>query len=682
MKAYQPQNLRNVALVSHSSAGKTTLTEALLHLSGATNRRGRVEERNTVSDFDPEEQRRGISINVSVVPVEWNGCKINILDAPGYLDFAGDARSALRVADGVVVLADAVSGAEVGTELMWEYANERKLPRLVFINKMDRDNARFERALQSLRSTFSGSNLVPVQMPIGQGSGFKGIVNLITRTATDTKGNEIPVPAELREAVETAAIALMESAAEGDDDLILKYLDGEELTPAEVAHGLKAAVSQGALVPVLVGSAAEGTGLAALAQAIIDLLPSPDAAPAERATRNDSEVALAATPNGPLAAFVFKSVVDPYGTVSLVRVFSGTLRGDARVRNQRTGTEERLAQLFVMRGKEQIPVSELVAGEIGALAKLANTQTGDTLGEVAITPTQMPSPVYAVAVVPKNQSDVDKISQTLGRVVMEDPSLSWTRRSDTRELVLTGLGDTHLDVARHKLERFGVHVDLHEPTVAYKETISSTATARYRHKKQTGGAGQFGEVDLRVEPMTRGEGFQFDEEIFGGAISHNFIPSIEKGIRQVLDTGIVAGFPVVDVKAIVTDGKEHPVDSKDIAFQIAGREAFKQAFHSARPVLLEPIYDVRVTIPENYLGDVMSDLNTRRGRVMGMEQQEHKAIVQAQVPESSMVRYAVELRSMTQGHGYFTMEFSHYDPVPEYIAKEIMANAKVHQHEV
>lgn len=681
MKSYQPQNLRNVALVSHSSAGKTTLSEALLHLSGVTNRRGRVEERNTVSDFDPEEQRRGISINVSVVPVEWNGTKLNLLDAPGYLDFAAEARSGLRAADGVVVLADAVSGAEVGTELMWGYADERQLPRLVFINKMDRDNARFERALQSLRAAFS-ANLVPIQMPIREGNQLKGVVNLVTRKATDASGKEMAVPAEMQGVVDDAAIQLMESAAEGDDDLILKYLDGEELTPTEVWRGLKAAVGQGAIVPVLVGSASEGVGIAALADAIVELLPSPEAASAEQATRDGAPQSLPCNPGGPLAAFVFKSIVDPYGTVSLVRVFSGTLHGDTRIRNQRTGQDERIGQLLLLRGKEQIPVSELVAGEIGALAKLASTQTGDTLGDVSITPIQMPNPVYAVAVVPKNQSDVDKLSQTLGRIVMEDPSLRWTRRSDTRELVLTGLGDTHIDVAKHRLERFGVHVETHEPTVAYKETVSGTASARYRHKKQTGGAGQFGEVDLRVEPRERGEGFQFAEEIFGGAISHNYIPSIEKGIRQVLDTGIVAGFPVVDVKAIVTDGKEHPVDSKDIAFQIAGREAFKQAFHSARPVLLEPVYNVTVTVPETYLGDVMSDLNTRRGRVMGMEQQEHKAIVQAQVPESSMLRYAVDLRSMTQGHGFFTMELSHYDPVPEYIAKEIIANAKVHQHEV
>lgn len=675
MKSYQPKKLRNVALVSHSSAGKTSIAEALLHLSGATTRRGRVEDRNTVSDFDPEEQRRGISINLSVIPVEWREHKLNLLDAPGYLDFAGDARSALRVADAAVIVVDAVSGAEVGTELMWEYANERSLPRLIFINKMDRDTARYERALESLRRVLE-AKVVPIQLPIGEGSGFKGIVNLLNRRAYDRQGKEMEIPAEMRDAVDNAANALMESAAEGDDDLILKYLDGEELTAEEIAQGLTAAVWQGNLVPVLVGSAAESIGIAALADAITDLLPSPADGATEEATKGDLTVKLAVEPQGPLAAFVFKTVVDTYGTVSILRVYSGTLKSDSRVPNRRSGNEERIGQLFVLRGKEQLPVDQLVAGDIGGIAKLAQTNTGDTLGEAQLIPTTLPGAVYAVAVQPHNQSDVDKLGQMLNRVVQEDPSLRWTRRADTRQLILSGLGDTHVDVARHRLERLGVHVDLLTPKVAYKETIITSATARYRHKKQTGGAGQFGEVELRVEPQPRGTAFEFTSEVFGGAISHNFIPSIEKGIRQVLDVGVIAGYPVVDVKAIVTDGKEHPVDSKDIAFQIAGREAFKEAFQKAKPVLLEPVYAIEVTVPDNYLGDVMGDLNTRRGRVMGMEQLGHRSVVQAQVPESQMLRYAVDLRSMTQGHGIFTMQFDHYDPLPDYLAKEVIAQAQ------
>ncbi len=676
MNSYPPNTLRNIALVSHSGAGKTTLTEALLHLSGQTTRRGRVEDRNTVSDFDPEEQRRGISINLSLLPILWREHKLNLLDAPGYLDFVGEARSALFAADGALIVVDATAGVEVGTELMWESADEWQRPRLLFINKMDRDTARFGRALASLQQTF-GPRVVPIQLPIGEGSSFKGIVNLISRVATDAKGNPMPVPPAMQGAVTEGAIALMEAAAEGDDDLILKYLDGEELTPDEVWRGLKTAVARGDLVPVLAGSASESIGMAALLDALIELLPAPNAAPRQSEPRDGASVTLAADPNGPLAAYIFKTVVDPYGTLSLFRVLSGSLRGDTRVRNLRTGEEERLGHVFVLRGKEQLPADAIGPGDIGALAKLSHSNTGDTLGDVPLAPPPLPAPVYAAALLPKNQSDVDKLTTMLTRIVQEDPTLRWSRRADTRQLVLLGQGDTHLDVARHRLERLGVGVNLETPRVAYKETVSATATARYRHKKQTGGAGQFGEVELRVEPLERGSDFQYGWEVFGGAVSGSFQPSIEKGIRQVLEHGVIAGYPVVDVKAIVTDGKEHPVDSKDIAFQIAGREAFKQAFHSARPVLLEPVYNVDVTVPEQYLGDVMGDLNTRRGRVLGMEQREHKSIVQAQVPESQLLRYAVELRSMTQGHGSFRMTFSHYDPLPEYLAKDVIAH---HQH--
>jgi elongation factor G len=681
VKQYQPSHLRNVALVSHSSAGKTSIAEALLYLTGVTNRRGRVEDRNTVSDFDPEEQRRGISINVSVVPIEWRDHKINLLDAPGYLDFAGDAKSALHVADAAVIVADAVAGAEVGTELMWEFCEERALPRLLLLNKMDRDTARFERSLTSLRNAF-GPKVVPIHLPIGQGAEFRGVVNLITRKAYDKQGKETTVPADMQGAVEDAALGLMESAAEGDDDLIMKYLDGEELSAEEVAVGLRVQVQRGNIIPVLVGSASEGIGMSALLDALLELCPSPTEAPAREATTPDDktvELKCAATP--PLAAFVFKTVVDPYGTLALIRVFNGTLKSDSRVVNRRTGQEERIGQLVTLRGKEQIPTDHLEPGDIGAIAKLAHTQTGDTLGDVSVASCVMPGAVYAVAVHAANQSDVDKLVQTLNRIILEDPSLRWERRMDTRQMVMVGLGDNHLDVAKHRLEKLGVKVEMEMPKVAYKETITDKQTARYRHKKQTGGAGQFGEVELRVEPQPRGEAFSMGWEVFGGAVSRGYEPSIEKGIKSVLEHGVIAGYPVVDVKAIVTDGKEHPVDSKDIAFQTAGREAFKEAFLKAKPVLLEPVYNVEITVPDSYLGDIMGDLNTRRGRVMGMEQVGHKSVVQAQVPESSMLRYAVELRSMTQGHGLFSMKFSHYDPVPDYLAKDVIAAHKAEADE-
>ncbi|MCB0077137.1 MAG: elongation factor G [Anaerolineales bacterium] len=678
-KSYPTSAIRNVALLSHSSAGKTTISEALLHMAGVTKRQGRVEDHNTVSDFDPEEQRRGISINMTVLPFDWKGTKINLIDTPGYLDFVGDVRSALHVSDGAVIVVDAVSGVEVGTELMWDEVEARGLPRLLFVNKMDRDTARFRRTMDSLNQTFPDAKIVPVQLPIGEGESFAGFVSLVTRKAYDEKGNPREIPSEMADEVDEAIFELMESAAEGDDELIMKYLDGEELTVDEVWHGLKAMVGAGQMVPVLVGSAHSGVGLSALANAIVELLPSPEGATAS-ASKGDETVELNADQNGPLAVYIFKTVVDPYGSTSLFRVYSGAMHGDQRLHNQR-GEEERIGPLFVLRGKEQVQVDELAPGDIGALAKLSHSHTGDTLGEVAVQGQTMPSPTYSAALFPKNQSDVDKLSSTLHRIVMEDPSLTWIRREDTHQMVLAGQGDTHLDVARHRLERLGVAVDLETPRVAYKETVMGQATSRYRHKKQTGGAGQFGEVELRVEPTERGDGFDYGWEVFGGAVSQGFRPSIEKGIRQMLDGGVIAGYPVVDVRAVVTDGKEHPVDSKDIAFQIAGRNAFRDAFRNARPVLLEPIYNVSVTIPDQYLGDVMGDLNTRRGRVSGMQQVGNKSVVEAQVPESSLLRYAVELRSMTQGHGQFTMEFDHYDAVPDYIAQEIIAEAKIEHHD-
>ncbi|MGB0388249.1 MAG: elongation factor G [Ardenticatenaceae bacterium] len=675
MKSYESTQLRNVALVSHSGAGKTTITETLLHISGVTNRRGRVEDQNTVSDFDPEEHRRGISINLALVPIESEGHKINLIDTPGYLDFAGEAKNALRVADAAVIVVDAVSGVEVGTELMWEFVSERGLPRLIFINKMDRDTARFQNALKSIKEAFD-VKILPIQLPIGEGTSFGGIVSLLDGNAYDANGNQIDVPDSMGDAIEEAAFELTEVAAESDEDLLEKYFDEGELSAEEIAQGLKAAISSGEFVPVLVGSANLGTGMNALTKAMIDLLPSPLEVGAQPATWEGEETELEADSDGPLAAYVFKTVVDTYGTLTMFRVFSGTLKDQNRLRNQSTGQEERVGQLSVMRGREQISVDQIVVGDIGGLAKLSATNTGDTLGEASMTPTEMPGAVYSVSVKPRKQSDVDKLTAMLKRVVQEDPSLRWQRRSETRQLILSGLGDTHLDVARKRLERLGVNVDLETPRVAYKETVSRSATARYRHKKQSGGAGQFGEVEMRVEPQPRGEGYEFGWEVFGGAVSSGFQPSIQKGIKAVIDQGVMAGYPVVDVKAIVTDGKEHPVDSKDIAFQSAGRGAFREAFQKARPILLEPIYNVHITVPDQYLGDVMGDLNTRRGRVMGMKQTGNKSVVEAQIPEASMLRYAVELRSMTQGHGTFTMQYSHDDKVPSHVAQEVIAEAK------
>jgi len=689
MKQYEIDRLRNVVLLGHSGCGKTSLTEAMLFDTGAINRMGRTDEGTTVADFDEEEKRRGISINTAVIPVEWADHKINALDAPGFMDFVGDIKGAISVADAAVIVVDASAGVEVGTELVWGYADEANLPRLVFINKMDRENARFERTLEDLGSTFN-VNFVPIQLPIGQGGDFQGVVDLIRmRAYLGESEEEGDVPAELADQVESYHQRMMEAAAENDDELLLKYLDGEELTPEEIRRGLQAGVASGSIVPVAVGSATANRGIRRLMDAIVEYLPSPKDAAPYRATNPATglEEMLDGSPAGPLAAYVFKTVADPYvGKLTFFRVFSGTLNSDTQVLNARTGTMERLGQLYVMRGKEQIPTPRVVAGDIGGVAKLDQTVTSDTLCDrdhpLVIPPPEYPAPLYSVALKPKTQSDQAKLGPTLNRLVEEDPTLKWQQEPSTRELLLSGMGETHVDVAVRRMEdKFGVGVTTSVPKVPYRETITRMATAQYRHKKQTGGAGQFAEVHLRVEPLPRDEYFEFGWEVFGGAISSSFQPSIQKGIKQVMEQGVIAGYPVVDVKAVVYDGKEHPVDSKDIAFQIAAREVFKRAVLEAGPVLLEPIMKLKVIVPVEMMGDILGDLSTRRGRVLGTNQEGRKAIIEAQVPLAEMQRYATDLRSMTQGRGVFFMEFSHYEEVPAHLAEQIIEQAKREKEE-
>jgi elongation factor G len=682
MAKYRTDQIRNVAMLGHSGSGKTTLTEVLLNKTGATTRIGRVEDGTTVSDWDPEEHRRGISINLSVIPVEFENTKINLIDTPGYLDFVGEVISALHIAEAGLIIIDAVAGAEVGTELAWNYLTEKGLPRIVFINKMDRENANFEQSVESLREAMTNTKFVPMQLPIGEAENFKGVVSIVTMKAyLGKEGKEAPVPPEMAGAVEAANQFLVEAAAESDDELIMKYLDGEELTIEEVRRGMYQGIRNGTFTPVYCGSAASGIGLDRLLQALTRYVPAPNERPVA-AKQGDTEVELASDAGGPVAAAVCKTIIDRYvGRMNYVRVFSGVVHRDSQLSNVRTQRGYRVANLATPRGKELTNIDEAVAGDIAVITKLEDVVTGDTLAAadrpVAVTAPLYPRPLYTVAVTPATQADSAKLGPSLHALGEEDPTLRVQNISATKQTVLQGMGEAHVDVAVRRLEsKFGVKVETAIPKVPYRETITKTASAQYRHKKQTGGAGQFAEVHMRVEPLDSGSGFEYSSAVFGGAISGVYLPSIEKGVRQVLDNGVIAGYPVVDIKAVVYDGKEHPVDSKDIAFQTAGREVFKLAVKDANPVLLEPIYQVDVTVPDEYMGDVMSDFNTRRGRVQGMEQKGNRTVVHALVPLAEILRYGTDLRSMTQGRGIYTIEFDHYEPVPSHLAKDLVAQHK------
>jgi elongation factor G len=683
MKEYTTDKVRNIALVGHSGSGKTSLAEAALFLSKATNRMGKTEEGNTVSDFDPEEIRRGISISTSLIPVEWQGLKLNLLDTPGYADFVGEVIGALHAVEGAVVMVDSVAGVEVGTELAWQYLDELNVPRVVVINKMNREHANWRRVLASLQAAFS-ARFVPVELPVGNALDLQGVYQLITGTASlGSKGENGAVPEAVTAEADGLREKLVEAVAEADDELMMKFFD-EGLNDEEVRQGLIAAAQANACVPVLFTAATEGIGVAALLDLLGSIVPAPDQAPPRLAQQaaTGADAPLAADAAGPLATLVFKTQADPYvGRLQYLRVFSGRLQADSRAFNANRREEERIGPLYVLRGKEQITVGHLAPGDIGAVAKLAHTHTGDVLGDkanaVVLPPFSYPQPLFAVALSPATQADSPKLGPALQRVVDEDPTLRSHYEDSTHELILSGMGDAHIDVAVRRLkEKFGVTVKTAVPRVPYRETITRIATSQYRHKKQTGGAGQFAEVHLRVEPLESGTGFEYASEVFGGAISSSYIPSIEKGIRQVLQEGVIAHCPVVDTKAIVYDGKEHPVDSKDIAFQIAGREAFKLAVKEAGPVLLEPIYAVRVVVPTAQMGDILGDLNTRRGMVLGTEQQGGKAVVTAHVPLAEIQRYSTDLRSMTQGRGYYTSEFAHFAQVPHQEAEAVIAQAQ------
>jgi elongation factor G len=678
MKEYTTEFIRNLALVSHSGAGKTMLAEAFLHFTGATTRLGKIDDGTTAADFEDEEVRRGLSLSTAVIPVEYKDHKINLLDTPGYTDFVGEVISALSVSDGAVVLVDAVAGAEVGTEIAWSYCDQFNLPRYVVINKMDRDNANFRKALDSVQQ-LSEARLIPLQLPWGEKQDFRGVIDLLSMKAYPGDGKSPEeIPAELSDEAETAHLELVEVAAEGQDELLMKYLEGEELSPKEVMQGLRGAILEGSYLPVFVTAATAEIGLAPLLEAMVELMPSPAGVPPARAQGKDGEEDLVASSAGPLAAYVWKTTADPFvGKINYFRVYSGMLNSDSRVWNQSESVEERMGSLIVLRGKEQISVSQVHAGDIASVPKLGTTSTGDTLCDrghpLELPVPEYPSALYRVAVTPKTQADSAKISPTLTRLGEEDMTLSWYQEPSTNQTILQGMGGQHIDVAIRKAEsKFQTSLNTEEPRVPYRETITKNGYSQYRHKKQTGGAGQFAEVHMRVEPLKEEE-FEFVSEVFGGAISGNFMPAIEKGVRNVMRAGVLAGYPVENVKAVVTDGKEHPVDSKPVAFEIAGREAFKLAVRDAAPVMLEPIMDVEITVPEANMGDVLGDLNTRRARVQGMDTQRGRSIVKAQVPLAEMQRYTTDLRSITGGRGVFTMEFAHYEVVPAHIAQDVIA---------
>lgn len=678
MKEYRTESIRNIALASHSNSGKTMLVEALANYTGATTRMGQVEDGTTISDFEDEEIRRTISLFTSVVPIEFNGLKLNLLDTPGYTDFIGEVISAMRVADGVLILVDSVAGLEVGTEMALQYSEQFKIPRMLLINKMERENANFTKVLESVQA-HTETRLLPLQLPWGEKADFKGIIDLLSMKAYQGEGKTtMDIPVEYQAQAEEAHLALVEAAAEGGDDLLEKYFENGDLTDQEIIRGLRSSIWAGSFIPVLVSAAAHKIGLEPLLNVLANLMPSPaDVAPAVATNAKGEEITLEAKDDGPLAAYVWKTTADPFvGKQTFFRVYSGKMIADERIWNSSKGEEERLAGMQTPYGKEGNPISQLHSGDIGVVAKLSVTTTGDTLSRkdnpIKLPSADYPNALYQVAVFPKTQSDAAKLSQTLTRLCEEDMTLTWHNEPATRQTILQGMGDQHIDVTIRRAEsKFQLGMDIQEPKVPYEERITRENSAVYRHKKQTGGAGQFGEVHLKVSPLQE-EDFEFSNDVFGGSISSNYMPSIEKGIRNVMKEGVVAGYPVHNVKVSVYDGKEHPVDSKPIAFEIAGREAFKIAFKGAGAVLYEPIMMVEVVVPEANMGDVLGDMNTRRARVQGMDTQKGRSIVKAHVPLAEMLRYTTQLRSMTGGRGYFTMTFDHYEMVPQHLAQDII----------
>jgi elongation factor G len=682
MKVYDAQTLRNVALVGHSGAGKTQLLSALLFDAGAVNRLGRVDDGSSVTDYDEEEIARKHTLSSSLAYAEWNKNKINFIDTPGMANFLSEARATLRVADTALVVVDAVSGVQVSTEKVWEIAGELEVPRLVVLNRVDRERASLERSLDSLRTVF-GRAVMPIQLPIGEEKAFRGVVDLVGMKAytfaTDGSGKptEGAIPAELESAAETARDALIEMVAEADDSLMEKFFEAGTLTQEELVGGLKRAFDAARIFPLVCTSATSNIGIQPLLDAIITYVPSP----AERPFKVD-EGTVSNADNGSSAAFVWKTVADPFaGRITLFRVVSGTIKADSTLHNITRDVSERLGHVVLLQGKTQSNVPEIKAGDLGAVAKLKETQTSDLLADksvkLKIAAIKFPEPVISYAIEPKSRADEEKISTSLHRLQEEDPSISYNRDAQTKELLLAGQGQSHIEVTVAKLKRrFGVEVNLKLPRIPYRETITAATEAHGRHKKQTGGHGQFGDCKVKFEPLPRGADFEFVDDIFGGSIPRQYIPAVEKGLQDARLRGFLAGFPMVDFRATVFDGSFHPVDSNELSFKMAASLAFKDGMSRARPTLLEPVMDVEVYAPSDFAGDLMGDLNSRRGRIGGMDTRGVSTIIRAKVPMSEMLTYEQHLTSATGGRGSYHMEFSHYEEVPSHLHGKIIAASK------
>ncbi len=675
MKVYSSKNIRNIGIMAHGGAGKTTLAEAMLFNSGAIKRLGKVDEGNTTTDYLPEEIERQITISLALAPTEWKNTKINLIDTPGFIDFVGDVHSALRVIDSMLISVCAVAGVEVRTEAVWEYANELNLPIVCFINKMDRENADFYRVLDEIKDSFE-NRVVALQLPIGSAESFSGIVDLVSMKAykyENGKPVEIEIPGDLQDQAETYREELIEVVAESDDELLMKYLEGEELTTEEFLDGLNKGVKTAQFVPVLCGSALNNIGITNLLDFLVDCTPSAEEALGKTEEEASSE---------PFKALVFKTIADPFvGKVSFFKVYSGVFTPGSSYYNINKSVEEKVNNIFVMRGKNQEQIEKMVPGDIGALTKLAKTETADTLSvkgqNEPLEGIEFPNPTLSYAISPKSKGDEDKLGNAISRILEEDKTLTLEKNVETKETILSGMGDQHLEIVLERLQKkYGVDVEKDTPAIPYRETIRTAVTnIEGKHKKQSGGAGQYGHVFINMEPYPD-DHFLFEETIFGGAVPKNYIPAVEKGIIEAMEQGVLAKYPVTNIKVTLTDGSYHAVDSSDMAFKIAGSLAFKKAMEKANPILLEPVMKFEITVPEQFMGDIMGDLNSKRGRILGMEAKGKNQVIKALAPLSEMNRYAIDLKSITQGRGTFTMEFHGYEQVPDHLAEKVIAARK------